>query len=98
MREESMKSQNQTTTQQHAVDFMIAEYETLRNLRQDLITLGENRLNFFLASVSGAAVFVALISQLSTYQEIVLFVVGVVTLFLRKSSRFLFNDANRGHF
>ncbi len=38
------------------VDFMLAEYETLRDFRQTSVTLGENRLNFYLACVSGAAV------------------------------------------
>jgi len=57
---------------------MKSEYETLLNFRQSLITLGENRLNFFLATVSGAAVGLGLINQVSANKEIIYFVDGIV--------------------
>lgn len=43
-----------------AHDFMLAEYQTMRDLRAGLISLGENRVNYFLVFVSGAIALVGL--------------------------------------
>ncbi len=51
-------------------NFMLTEYETLREFRQNLISLGENRLNIFLTSVSGSYIGIGLIYQLNTNDEI----------------------------
>jgi len=57
---------------------MLAEYNTLRELRQSLDTVGENRVNFFLATASGSVVGLALINQLSVQVEILFFLNGAV--------------------
>jgi hypothetical protein len=60
-------------------EFILAEYAGLQSLRQGLVTLGENRLNFFLATVSGALVGAGLlIDKLSTYGDLVFYVVGFI--------------------
>jgi len=46
--------------------FMLAEYAMLRELRQHIVSVGEHRVNVFLATVSGSAVALALINQLSS--------------------------------
>jgi hypothetical protein len=71
---------NKSSKPDDCADFMKSEYETLLNFRQSLITLGENRLNFFLATVSGAAVGIGLINQVSTNKEIIYFVSGVILI------------------
>ncbi len=65
-------------------EFMLAEYSTLRELRLSLDSLGENRVNFYMAAISGSIVGLALINQLSTYPDIVYFIDGtiIVALFL----------------
>lgn len=57
---------------------MLAEYSTLRELRLSLDSLGENRVNFYMAAISGSVVGLALINQLSTFPEIIYFIDGAV--------------------
>mgnify|MGYP001366582199 CR=1 FL=1 len=45
------------------VDFLLLEYETLMNLRQNYINLGDSRFNFYLSILSGAAVFLTWINS-----------------------------------
>jgi hypothetical protein len=76
--------------------FMLTEYTSLREFRQSLVSLGENRLNFFLTTVTGAFVGLGLINQLTGYDGIVflvagatifaLFAVGIIT-FVRMVER-----------
>jgi hypothetical protein len=83
-KEEPMKNtQNASNPQENrdntqALDFMIAEYETLRTFRQDLISLGENRFNFFLVILSGTAVSLTWLNQLSGYQDVVYLITAIV--------------------
>ena len=60
-----MDTQINPPAKEKVVDFMLAEYSALRDLRQNLVTLGENRFNLFLGAVSGALVGLALLHQLS---------------------------------
>lgn len=46
-----------------STDILIKEYETLLILRQDYIRLGDNRFNFYLAIISGAAFFITWINS-----------------------------------
>lgn len=65
-----LHSQNQSNSgvpgepfQIQSAEFMLAEYELLRNLRQDLIAHAETRVNFFLATVTGAIVALGLLND-----------------------------------
>jgi hypothetical protein len=60
------------------VEFMLAEYTLLQELRRDVITLGESRANFFLAGVSGAIVGLALINQVPGIDYLIYIVNGLV--------------------
>jgi hypothetical protein len=61
-------------TDKQTVDFMLAEYSTLRESRHRLESVGENRVNFFLAIVSGAIVGLGLVNQLPGPTDIIYFV------------------------
>lgn len=78
------------------VDFMIAEYENLRERRDSLDKLGESRVNFFLATISGALVGLTLLVQVPYINDIVHFIVALIiigilwigfTMFARMVSR-----------
>jgi hypothetical protein len=43
-------------------EFLLAEYETLRTLRQDAISHGDDRFNYFLVILSGAIIFLTWIN------------------------------------
>jgi len=80
------KSSPQEDTQ-HLVTFLIEEYETLRTLRQDYISMGDNRVNFFLAILSGVTVFLTWLNSLpgsgntvTTSYELVYFITVVTIL------------------
>jgi hypothetical protein len=73
-----MDTREDKTTQERVMDFMLAEYTTLLQFRQDLLRLGENRLNFFLAAVSGAVVGLALLSTMEDHEVIVVSVSGII--------------------
>ncbi len=73
-----MDTQKNSGTSEEGLDFMLAEYTTLRELRISLNSLGESRVNFFLATISGAIVGLALINQLSGFVELVYFINGAV--------------------
>jgi len=47
--------------QEKGVDFLLAEYGLLKDLRASLITQNENRLNYYITVVSGVAAVTALI-------------------------------------
>ncbi len=73
-----MNAQMTIDAEEPASDFMLAEYATLRRLHLGLGSLGENRVNFFLASISGSVVGLGLINQLSALAETVYFINGAV--------------------
>jgi len=77
-----MASKKEIVEQEEIADFMLVEYATLRVFRQDLLTLGENRLNFFLAAVSGAIVGLALLNQIPGHEEMVSSVSGIIIMSL----------------
>jgi hypothetical protein len=56
----------------------LEEYATLRERRQSLDQLGEGRVNFFLATISGTFVGLALLSQPSIVQETIHFISGAI--------------------
>jgi hypothetical protein len=77
--EEGKTMDSQTSrVSEEAADFMLAEYTTLRELRLSLDSLGETRVNFFLATISGTVVGLGLINQLSGQLEIVFFINAAV--------------------
>jgi len=75
--------------QDSTLGFMLAEYETLRDLRASLVSQGESRVNFLLATISGAVVALALVNQGAYSKDIVitinamilvgLFLLGLIT-------------------
>src|SRR3990170_121493 len=71
-----------TTDDSSADKFLLEEYATLREFRQNTVNLRETRLNFFLAILSGAIVGLALLNQLSAsgLAEVVNFLTGVIIL------------------
>jgi hypothetical protein len=64
------------------LDAILAEYTTWRELLLNQESLGENRVNVFMAIVSGSFVGLALINQLTTYAEIIYFIDGAILLAL----------------
>ena len=44
-----MNENQKNVKDQDIKEFLLAEYETLHSMREALISMGENRLNFFLA-------------------------------------------------
>ncbi len=73
-----MDTQKASPSEDKVVDFMLEEYATLREMRLSLDSLGESRVNFFLATISGAIVGLALINQLASYVEIIFFINGAI--------------------
>jgi hypothetical protein len=68
----------QVVDEMQVKDFMLAEYEMLRSVRADLISLGESRVNFFLATVTGTVAGLGLMSQSKELQVFLPFVAGVL--------------------
>ena len=73
-----MKTQSNSETEESATEFMLAEYATLRDLRLSLDSLGENRMNFYFAVISGAVVGLGLFNQLSGLAKTVFFINAAV--------------------
>ena len=73
-----MNMQKQSKPEEHSVDFMLAEFETLRCLRSDISSVGESRANILLATVSGGLVGLALLNESSGLEEVVPLITGVV--------------------
>jgi hypothetical protein len=73
-----MKTQPKIDTEEPATDFMLAEYATLRELRLSLDALGESRMNFFLATISGVIIGLGLLNQLPALSQTLVFINGVV--------------------
>jgi len=69
---------NENENQEQVREFLIAEYEALREARSAVLATSDNRANFFLASVSGATVVLALIGQLSGMGDI--FIISSLTI------------------
>lgn len=65
-------------------DFMLAEYELILNFRQNLVAHAESRVNFFMATVSGAVVALGLLNDSSISPEKAYLISGfiLVGLFL----------------
>ena len=78
--DKNMSNKNNAAISSYSVDFLLAEYAMLRDLRQDTISHGESRLNFFLATVSGALVGIPLINQVSVDKDIILFVNSTIII------------------
>lgn len=60
------------------ISFMLEEYTTLRELKISLDSKGENRVNFYLATISGASVALGLLNQLSIPLELLYFLNAAV--------------------
>jgi hypothetical protein len=73
-----MKKQSKIDTEESATDFMLAEYATLRELRLNLDSLGESRMNFYLAVISGSVVGLGLLNQLSALAKTIFFINAAV--------------------
>src|SRR5687768_3373915 len=87
-----MGTSSQSIKDEQVIKFLLAEYELIRSLRSDLIHVGESRVNFFLATLSGAFVGLALLSKSSVLGDTLtvingsilagLFFIGVITFLL----------------
>jgi len=75
-----MDAEGKPIVARETVDFLLAEYETLRSVKSELVSHGENRVNFFLAVVSGAMVGLALLSQSPALGEVPPVVIGTVLI------------------
>jgi hypothetical protein len=73
-----MKTLPKIDTEESATDFMLAEYATLRELRLSLDSLGESRMNFYLAVISGSVVGLGLLNQLSGLAKTIFFINAAV--------------------
>jgi hypothetical protein len=71
---------NNLSPEKYSMDIMLTEYKTLQELRSELITIGENRVNFFLAIVSGGLVGLSLLPQASPMGEINYLITGAVLI------------------
>jgi hypothetical protein len=56
-------------SKQDIVSFMLAEYEALRVARNTIITVSENRSNFFLAAITAATLALTFIGQASSTRD-----------------------------
>lgn len=79
------------------VQFMIAEYEALRDSRNTILETIDRRVNYFLTAVSGATVALTLIGQLSGMSESFLFSSLIVLSLLFLLGTFLFLRAVEIH-
>jgi hypothetical protein len=52
-----------TDTENRIDDFMVAEFNMIESVRENLLTEGESRGNFFLAIVSGSLIAIGLLTQ-----------------------------------
>jgi len=73
-----MNMQKQSKPEEHSLDFMLAEFETLRCLRSDMNSVGESRVNILLVAVSGGLVGLALLNESSGLKEVFPLITGVV--------------------
>jgi hypothetical protein len=73
-----MNMQKQSKPEDHSLDFMLAEFETLRCLRSDMNSVGESRVSIFLVAVSGGLVGLALLNESSGLEEVLPLITGVV--------------------
>lgn len=73
-----MNIQKQSELENRSLDFMLAEYETLRSVRSGLMSLGESRANIFLLTVSGGLAGLAILYGSSGWEEIAAPIIGVV--------------------
>lgn len=62
-----------TSNNDKEISFMLEEYATLRELKINLDNKGDNRVNFFLATISGASVALGLLNQLTLPVELLFF-------------------------
>lgn len=60
-----MDMKKQSKPEEHSLNFMLTEFETLRCLRSDISSIGESRVNVFLAAVSAGLVGLTLLNQSS---------------------------------
>ncbi len=76
-----MNMQKQSKPEEHSLDFMLAEFETLRCLRSDMKSMGESRVNIFLLAVSGGLVGgLALLNKSSGFENVLPPITGLVVL------------------
>jgi hypothetical protein len=76
-----MNMQKQSKPEEHSLDFMLAEFETLRGLRSDMKSMGESRVNIFLLAVSGGLVGgLALLNKSSGFENVLPPMTGLVIL------------------
>jgi hypothetical protein len=75
-----MDIQGQQIDDRQTLDFMLAEYEMLRSAMSELVSHGENRVNFFLAIVSGAMVGLAFLNQSSALGGILPALTGTILI------------------
>lgn len=73
-----MNTKERSKSEEHSLDFMLAEFETLRSLRSELVSLGESRVNVFLAIVSGGLVGLAFLNRVSGLGIIIPLITGLV--------------------
>jgi len=73
-----LNTQNTFDSEERASEFMLAEYATLRELRLSLDSLGESRMNFYLAAISGSVVGLGLLNQLSALSKTTFFINAAV--------------------
>ncbi len=73
-----MNTQTKVDTEESLTEFLLAEYTTLREFRSRLDVLGESRLNFFLATISGAIIGLGLLNQLSALSQTLAFINSTV--------------------
>lgn len=74
-----MSTQKKDDHNKQDTEFMLAEYEMIKELRRDVISLGESRVNIFLAGLSGSAIGLTLINQIPG-NNIIIFVIDTIIL------------------
>lgn len=84
-----MNAKTPNTDSDERIRFLFKEYETLMTLRQDLISLGDRRFNFYVSIILGASVFLPWASSQQNMSELLVGVLifGILLLGLTTFAR-----------
>ena len=77
-----MKKSDTTQNHEHTASFMLAEYELLKEFRGSMLSQMESRTNFLFTSVSAIATVLAIISQITGFNQSFLIIASILTFLL----------------
>lgn len=77
-----MKKSDKLQNHEHTANFMLAEYELLKEFRGNMLSQMESRINFLFTSVSAIATILAIISQITGFTHSFLVIASFLTFLL----------------